>query len=96
MKSDYQNHIIHRIRLLREERKYTQEKIASLIGISNGQMGNIESHKTSHKYTIAHIQQICKEFNVPIEQIFLEDDDFTKDIDIVSLLIDKIVKYEQS
>lgn len=95
MKSNYQNYIIHRIRLLREERGYTQGKIANIIGISNGQMGNIESPKTTHKYTIAQIQRICKEFKIPIEQIFLEDDDFTKDIDIISLLIDKIVKYVQ-
>lgn len=95
MKSDYQNYIIHRIRLLREERGYTQGKIANIIGISNGQMGNIESLKTSHKYTVAQIQQICKEFKIPIEQIFLDDDDFSKDMDIINLLIDKIVKYEQ-
>lgn len=95
MKSDYQNYIVHRIRLLRKERGYTQGKIANMIGISNGQMGNIESPKTSHKYTIAQIQQICKEFTIPIEQIFLEDEDFKKDIDIISLLIDKIIKYEQ-
>lgn len=95
MKSDYQNYIIHRIRTLREERGYTQGKIANVIGISNGQMGNIESPKTAHKYTIAQIQQICKEFNVPIEQLFLEDEDFAKGVDIISLLIDKIVKYVQ-
>ena len=95
MKSDYQNHIIHRIRMLREERGYTQRKIANIIGVSNGQMGNIESPKTAHKYTISQIQQICKEFNIPIEQLFLEDEDFAKDIDIISLLIDKIVKYVQ-
>lgn len=95
MKSDYQNYIIHRIRMLREERRYTQGRIADVIGISNGQMGNIESPKTAHKYTIAQIQQICKEFNIPIEQLFLEDEDFAKDVDIISLLIDKIVKYVQ-
>lgn len=95
MKSEYQNHIIYRIRQLREEHGYTQGKIASVIGISNGQMGNIESPKTSHKYTLAHIQQICKEFKHPIEQIFLEDEDFSTNNDIISLLIEKIVKYEQ-
>lgn len=95
MKSDYQNHIIHRIRQLREERGYTQGKIASVVGISNGQIGNIESPKAPHKYTVAQIQQICKEFKIPIEHIFLEDDDFAKDVNIISLLIDKIVQYVQ-
>ncbi len=95
MKSEYQNYIIHRIRQLREEHGYTQSKVAGVIGISNGQMGNIESFKTPHKYTLAHIQQICKEFRYPIEQLFLEDEDFAKDNDIISLLIEKIVRYEQ-
>lgn len=95
MKSDYQNYIIHRIRKLREERGYTQGKIANIIGISNGQMGNIESFRTSHKYTLSHILRICREFHFPIEQIFLEDEDFAKDTDLITILIEKIVKYEQ-
>lgn len=95
MKTKYQNFIICRIRQLREEYGYTQGKIASIIGISNGQMGNIESPKTPHKYTLAHIQQICKEFNIPIEQIFLEEEDFKSNADVISLLIDKIIQYEQ-
>lgn len=95
MKSKYQNHIIHNIRLLREEHGYSQSKIAKLLGISNGQVGNIESYKTSHKYTLSQIKQICTELNVPIEQIFLEEEDFRKNTDIINLLIDKIIQYEQ-
>ncbi|ETD21610.1 MULTISPECIES: helix-turn-helix transcriptional regulator [Prevotellaceae] len=95
MKTEYQNYIIYRIRQLREERGYTQGKVASVIGISNGQMGNIESPKTSHKYTLSHILRICREFRFPIEQIFLEDEDFKKNTDLINLLIEKIVKYEQ-
>ncbi|MBO8439747.1 MAG: helix-turn-helix domain-containing protein [bacterium] len=95
MKSEYQNRIIHRIRQLREEHGYTQGNIASIIGISNGQMGNIESPKTSHKYTLAHIQQICKEFKYPIELIFLDKTDFSENNNIIDLLIDNIVKYER-
>lgn len=94
MKSEYQNHIIHRIRKLREERGFAQWRVASVIGISNGQMGNIESPKTAHKYTLAQILLICKEFKFPIEQIFLEDEDFERNVDLTILLIEKIVKYE--
>ena len=94
MKNEYQNDIIGRIRKLREERGYTQSKIADIIGISNGQMGNIESPKTPHKYTLAHIHNICKEFNIPIEQIFLDDNDYAKNIDLINLLIEKIIEYE--
>ena len=94
MKNEYQNHIIYRIRKLREERGFTQGQIAGLIGISNGQMGNIESPRTAHKYTLSQIYMICKEFRFPIEQIFLEDEDFERNIDLIALLIEKIVKYE--
>lgn len=93
MKSAYQNLIIYRIRQLREEKGYSQDALARIIGISNGHMGNIESFRTSHKYTLAQIQLISKEFNIPIEQIFLEDEDYMRSIDIISLLIDKIVQY---
>lgn len=95
MKSEYQNNVINKIRRLREEHQYSQENIASLLGLSNGHVGNIESSKTSHKYTLSHILKICNEFNYPIEQIFLNDEDYTKDIDIVSILIQKIIKYEE-
>lgn len=95
IKSNYQNVIITKLRRLREEHGYSQNDIAILLGISNGHIGNIESYKTSHKYTLAQIYMICKEFNYPIEHIFLEDDDYNLNIDITSLIISKIIKYEQ-
>ncbi|MGO5493954.1 helix-turn-helix transcriptional regulator [Parabacteroides merdae] len=95
MKSEYQNYIINKIRRLREERQYSQENIATLLGLCNGHIGNIESPKTSHKYTLSHIFKICNEFNYPIEQIFLEDEDYKTNIDIVSNIIKKIIRYEE-
>lgn len=95
MKTEYQNHIINRIRRLREERGYTQGKTAGIIGVSNGQMGNIESPRTTHKYTLSQIQRICKEFGYPIDQLFIEDADLYRQTDFINILIDKIIKYEQ-
>ncbi len=95
MKNEYQNYIVNKIRKLRIEKGYSQGKLASVIGISNGQIGNIESPKTPYKYTLSHIQQICSEFKYPIEQIFLEEDDDSKENSIINLLISKIVKYEE-
>ena len=97
MKSEYQIEIIDRIRKLREEKKYTQEKLAYAIGLSPGQIGNIESPKFVLKYTLEHIYKICNEFHIPIEHIFLEDSDFENkvNIDIINLLISKIVQYEK-
>ena len=95
MKSEYQNNIISKIRKLREEHKYSQEDIAILLGLSNGHIGNIESLKSNHKYTLNQILKICKEFNFPIEHIFLSDEDYTANLDIVSNVVGKIVQYEE-
>lgn len=94
-KSIYQNEIINKIRRLREDHHYSQDNIATLLGLSNGHIGNIESLKKPHKYTLNQIFKICQEFNYPIEQIFLEEEDYKVNIDIISNLITKIIQYEQ-
>lgn len=94
-KSEYQNYIINKVRRLREERQCSQENIATLLGLSNGHIGNIESPKKIHKYTLNQIFKICQEFNYPIEQIFLEEEDYVANIDIVSNIIKKIIQYEE-
>lgn len=93
MKTEYQQSIISKIRRFREERGHSQKYIADLIEISYGQMGNIESPKAKNKYTLAQIHQICKDFNIPIEQVFIEDEEFESGKDIINLLITKIIKY---
>lgn len=95
MKSEYQNEIIDRVRRLRCEKKYSQAEIAALLGISDGQIGNIESPRTSHKYTLEHLYKICREFRYPIDNLFLDDEDYERADDIVNLLIGKIVRYER-
>lgn len=51
MKSQYQVEIIDRIRRLRHDNQYSQAELATLLGISRGQIGCIESHRYPHKYT---------------------------------------------
>ena len=72
---------------------YSQKNVAMLLGISPGQMGNIESPKAANKYTLNQIYILCKEFNTPIEQIFIDDDEYGRGSDIINLLITKIIKY---
>ncbi len=93
MKTEYQISIILQLRKMREELGYSQMGIATILGISPGQVGNIESPKAANKYTLSQIHTLCKTFNVPIEQIFLDDNDFSKGQDIINLLISKIIKY---
>ena len=94
MKSQIQLKIIDVLRTERIKHKYSQSQIGTLLGISNGQVGNIESPKMAHKYTLAQLAILCKEFDIRIEQLFLTDEDFLTDSDIISTLISKIVEYE--
>lgn len=91
-KKECQQSIITKLRKLREERGHSQQDIATILGLSNGQIGNIESCKQTYKYTLSQIRTLCKEFNIRIEQIFLEEDDYRAK-NIIDLLIDKIISY---
>lgn len=93
MKTEYQNSIIMKLRKLREELGYSQKEIAMILGISPGQLGNIESPKAANKYTLSQIYTLCGTFQIPIEQIFIDDEDFQLGKDIINLLISKIIRY---
>lgn len=92
MKSDYQQLIINKLKKLREHNNYSQQKLGIILGISNGQVGNIESPNKTHKYTLKQIATLCKLFNIRIEQLFLDDNDFNND-NIIDTLISKIIAY---
>ena len=94
-KSEYQAEIISKIRKERMQRGLGQKNIADLLGISVGQVGNIESIKYDHKYTLRQLSVLCKAFNLPIEHLFIPDDTYLReDVNITTLLIDKVVEYE--
>lgn len=95
MKSAYQNQIIDKIRLIRLQKGYSQNQIATIIGISSGQMGNIESPNRSHKYTLSQLSMICHEFNIGIEELFLESSDQMSKSETINRLINCIIEYEK-
>ena len=96
MKTDYQIIIIDRLRDMRQERNLSQSQIATSLGISTGQMGNIETRKASHKYTLGQIYTLCNEFKVSIADIFLSNEERKLPMERqINLLIEKIVQYEQ-
>ena len=74
-KSPYQYEIITKIRKLRIANNYSQTKLASYLGISNGLVGNIESTRYSHKYTLNQINQLAKLFHTSISYIFTDRED---------------------
>ena len=94
MKTALQNDVVFRIRTLREKNGYSQSRIAELLGLSKGQVGNIETPKQPHKYTLAQLELLCKEFSIPIEQLFCSSRKEAATITIKDL-VHKIIEYQQ-
>ena len=90
-KSDYQMQVINRIKSIRYDLNISQVKIAEWLNLSNGQVGNIESVKFPHKYTLKQLKCICDHFNIKIENILLDSDE-KKSIESV---INKLIEYEE-
>jgi putative transcriptional regulator len=57
-------------------------------------VGNIETPKQPHKYTLAQIEILCNEFHQPIERIFYSDDEKVNEITIKDI-IHKIIEYQK-
>ena len=92
MKTEYQTAIIDKLRKLREAQNHSQASVARMLGISPGQLGNIESFKRGHKYTLKQIYSLSQFFGVSIEEIFSEKEKI-KDGD-VNVVICQIIKYK--
>lgn len=67
-----QSRIGNRLKTLREQRGYSQEKLANLIGVSRSTLSNYEKDKTSPKMDVLEnmakhldttITWLCSEFN---------------------------------
>lgn len=90
-KSDFQLNVVNRVRELRIERNVSQNRLASLLLLSNGQIGNIESPKYQHKYTLKQLKILSHFFNVNIAYWFTgENRDLSS-----SELINQIIKYDE-
>ena len=86
-KTEYQLEIILKIKELREANNVSQKELSNLLEVAPGLIGSIESPKFPHKYTLSQIYKICHYFNITIEQLFISEEDFSKDRDIIDLLI---------
>lgn len=92
---EYQDKIIQRIKQLRTDKGISQAKLSEILGISRGQMSNIENPKYSHKYTLKQIDTICKHLDYPIEKIFLPNAKIAVECsEAVNAVISSIIKYE--
>ena len=92
MKTEYQKEVINFLRIERELQNHSQASVARLLGISPGQLGNIESFKHPHKYTLKQVFILSQYYNIPIENIFLLNKE-QKELNI-SDFVKLIIKYQ--
>lgn len=96
MKSEYQLSIIDRLRELRQKRNMSQAQVATVLGISPGQVGNIETPKATHKYTLGQIKTLCDELAISVADIFLsKEEKIMPTNEQINALVKNIVQYEQ-
>jgi len=94
MKTEYQNQVIAKLKSLREKNGYSQLDLASYLGISSGQLGNIESYKRPHKYPLKQIYQLCDKFGVAIQEVFCSKDNEVPTS--ITEVIKLIIKYQEN
>lgn len=95
MKSEYQNTIVNKIRQLRLSKDMSQIQVATVLGVSPGQLGNIETPSRPHKYTLAQLSILCDELGVSIVNLFLEDRNGLTQEEMIKRLINCIIEYEK-
>lgn len=95
MKTEYQNAIINKVRRLRLAQDISQLKISTLIGVSTGHIGNIETPTKPHKYTLAQLSMICEELDIKIQDLFLDNISNLSQDETIQRLINCIIEYEK-
>ncbi len=92
---EYQDKIIQTIKRIRIERDISQAKLSEMLGISRGQVGNIENPNYPHKYTLKQIVTICKHLDYPIEKIFIPEMKIAPDCsNAINALMESVIRYE--
>ena len=92
---DYQDEVVQTIKKIRLENNISQARLSKILGISRGQIGNIENPNYTHKYTLKQIVAICKHLDYPIEKIFLPDIAVAPECSkAINSVIESIIKYE--
>ncbi|MBC9909138.1 helix-turn-helix domain-containing protein [Chitinophaga varians] len=64
--SKIDQYIIDRVKERREKIKWSQEDLAFELGVSKGFIGNVESTRYPHKYSMEQINHLAKIFKCTI------------------------------
>ena len=93
-KTKIEEDIILKIKKLRTEKNISQATLGSILGISNGLVGNIESFRYQHKYTLKQLYTFCTYIDYPFEKLFLTDEELNS-ANFINTLIEKIINYDE-
>jgi transcriptional regulator with XRE-family HTH domain len=92
---DYQDKVVQTIKKIRLQKNISQAKLSEILGISRGQIGNIENPNYSHKYTLKQIVTICKFIDYPIEKIFIPEMTIAPECsNAINALMESVIRYE--
>jgi len=70
VKTHIEQYVIVRVKEIRTSKGISQAKLAHLIDISVGFIGNVENPKHIAKYNLNHLNRISKELDVPLKDFF--------------------------
>lgn len=70
--TDIEQYVIDKVKEIRMAKKISQAKLAHLIDLSVGFIGNVENPKHIAKYNLNHLNRISKELDVYFKDFFPE------------------------
>lgn len=70
VKTEIELYVIDRVKEIRVSKGISQAKLAHLIDLSVGFVGNVENPKHVAKWNLNHLNRISKELRVPFKEFF--------------------------
>ena len=67
-----EQYVIDQIRVIRNDRGFSQTKLSVYMGLSEKFVGNVESTKTSDKYNLNHLNKIAEILDCSMKDFFPE------------------------
>ncbi len=96
MKTELQLKVINLIREFRNREHLSQARLGEILEISYGLIGNIESTKFNHKYTLNQLYKLCSFFSIPFEILFLTKDEANENKrNVIDLLMKMVAEYDR-
>lgn len=72
IKTDIEQFVIERVKEIRISKKISQAKLAHLMDLSVGFVGNVENPKHVAKWNLNHLNRISQVLDIPFKDFFPE------------------------